>query len=73
MLSGVALIFTFITIKPSDAIRLLCPWDFPGKNTGVGCRFLLQYWDHTASVCDALILMRAILVSLICRHHDPDI
>ena len=21
---------------------LLCPWDFPGKNTGVGCRFLLQ-------------------------------
>ena len=22
--------------------RLLCPWDFPGKNTGVGCRFLLQ-------------------------------
>ena len=23
--------------------RLLCPWDFPGKNTGVGCHFLL-YW-----------------------------
>ena len=22
--------------------RLLCPWDFPGKNTGVGCHFLLQ-------------------------------
>ena len=21
--------------------RLLCPWDFPGKNTGVGCHFLL--------------------------------
>ena len=20
--------------------RLLCPWDFPGKNTGVGCHFL---------------------------------
>ena len=19
-----------------------CPWDFPGKNTGVGCSFLLQ-------------------------------
>ena len=26
-------------MKPA---RLLCPWDFPGKNTGVGCRFLLQ-------------------------------
>ena len=22
--------------------RLLCPWDSPGKNTGVGFRFLLQ-------------------------------
>ena len=22
--------------------RLLCPWNFPGKNTGVGCLFLLQ-------------------------------
>jgi len=21
---------------------LLCPWDFPDKNTGVGCHFLLQ-------------------------------
>ena len=26
-------------LKPS---RLLCPWDFPGKNTGVGGLFLLQ-------------------------------
>ena len=22
--------------------RLLCPWNFPGRNTGVGCYFLLQ-------------------------------
>ena len=22
--------------------RLSCPWDSPGKNTGVGCHFLLQ-------------------------------
>ena len=22
--------------------RLLCPWDSPGKNIGVGCYFLLQ-------------------------------
>ena len=22
--------------------RLLCPWDFPGKNTGMDCHFLLQ-------------------------------
>ena len=24
------------------ATRLLYPWDFPGKNTGVGCHSLLQ-------------------------------
>ena len=24
------------------ATRLLCPWDSPGKNTRVGCHFLLQ-------------------------------
>ena len=29
---------TFWTV----AARLLCPWDFPGKNTGAGCCFLLQ-------------------------------
>ena len=22
--------------------RLLCPWNFPGNNPGVGCHFLLQ-------------------------------
>ena len=22
--------------------RILCPWDFPGRNAGVGCYFLLQ-------------------------------
>ena len=22
--------------------RLLCPWDFPGQDTGFGCHFLLQ-------------------------------
>ena len=25
-----------------DPSRTLCPWNFPGKNTGVGCYFLLQ-------------------------------
>ena len=23
-------------------IRVFCPWDFPGKDPGVGCYFLLQ-------------------------------
>ena len=25
-----------------QSTRLLCPWNFPGKNTGVGCHLLLQ-------------------------------
>ena len=27
--------------------RLLCPWDFPGKNIGMDCHFLFQ-WIYTA-------------------------
>ena len=30
------------TPETPEPTRLLCPWDFPGKNTGVGCHFLLQ-------------------------------
>ena len=26
---------------------LLCLWDFPGRNTGVGCHFLLHARTHT--------------------------
>ena len=34
-------------VRPSwphrlQPIRLLCPWDFPGKSTGVGCHRLLR-------------------------------
>ena len=30
------------SLRPSGLwpARLLCPWNFPGKNTGVGCHFL---------------------------------
>ena len=38
LLSGVQLVATQWTV----AISLLCPWDSPCKNTGVGCHALLQ-------------------------------
>ena len=38
-LSCVRLFATPWTVLPA---RLLCPWDFPGKSTGVACHFLLQ-------------------------------
>ena len=28
--------------KRQQPTRLPCPWDSPGKNTGVGCHFLFQ-------------------------------
>ena len=31
-------------LKPT---RLLCPWNSPSNNTGVGCHFLLQGHTHT--------------------------
>ena len=33
-----------LTLQPPQlqSARLLCPWDFPVKNTGMGCHFLLQ-------------------------------
>ena len=33
-------------LQPS---RLLHPWDFPGKSTGVGCHCLLRYWSGVTS------------------------
>ena len=31
-----------ISLEKKISGKLLCPWDFPGKNAGVGCPFLLQ-------------------------------
>ena len=38
-----------LTLRPHGLwpARLLCSWNFPGKNTGVGCRFLLQWIFQT--------------------------
>ena len=39
ILSHVQVFYDPVDCKP---IRLLCPWDFPGKNAGVGCHLLLR-------------------------------
>ena len=35
---------SYLTLQPHrlQPVLLLCPWDFTGKNTGMGCLFLLQ-------------------------------
>ena len=41
------------SLRPQELqpIRLLCPWDFPGKNTGMDCHFLLQGIFPTQDSC----------------------
>ena len=39
--------------------RLLCPWNSPGKNTGVGCHFLLQ----------GVFLIQELNLDLLCLLH----
>ena len=37
--------------------RLPCPWDFPGKNNGVGCHFLIQgiFSNHGLNVFPTMV------------------
>ena len=47
-LQGFLLLFSHWVVSSSlwchglRSINLLCPWNFPGKNIGAGCHFLLQ-------------------------------
>ena len=41
-----------------EPARLLCPWDFPGKNTEVDCHFLLQGIFPTQGSNPCLLLGR---------------
>ena len=43
---------------------LLCPWDFPGKNTGVGCHALLQGVFPTQGLNPGLLHCRQSLYGL---------
>ena len=42
-----------LTLVTPDCSLLLRPWDSPGKNTGVGCHFLLQgiFLTHGSNPC----------------------
>ena len=57
------------TLQPA---RLLCPWNSPGKNTGVGCHFLLQGIFPTQGLNTGLPHCRPILYYLChqgrCKH-----
>ena len=54
-----SLALPFVALVVSDFVRphgrqptrLPCPWDSPGKNTGVGCHFLLQSDIYLDKMC----------------------
>ena len=48
--------------------RLLCPWDFPGKDTGVGCHFLLQGIFPTQGSNLGILHLRQILLGIESSH-----
>ena len=47
-----------------EPTRLLCPWDSPGKNTGVGCHLLLQVIFPTQGSSPGLTHYRQIVYHL---------
>ena len=47
-----------------DSPRLLCPWNSPGKNTGVGCHALLQGIFLTQGLNPGFLHCRQILYHL---------
>ena len=57
------LLYYFTTLW-TVACRLLCPWDFPGKNTGVDCHFLLQGIFMTQGSNASLLHCRQLLYQL---------
>ena len=55
---------TLVTPWTQAPARLLCPWDSPGKNTGVGYHFLLQGMFLTHGSKPGLLHCRQILYQL---------
>ena len=53
--NGLSRVFSNTTVQKQpyglQPDRLLCPWDLPGKNTGVGCHALLQHLTYILFIC----------------------
>ena len=49
--------------------RLLCPWDFPGKSTGVGCQCLLWIMhDYSLMILGSITILYIPVVSFSSIH-----
>ena len=61
----------YLVTKLCLSTRLLCPWDFPGKNTEASCHFLLQgsYTTQGSNPC-FLCLLNWMTSSLLLSHQE---
>ena len=60
----VSLLCPTLRLHRLQPTRLLCPWDSPGKNTGVDCHSLLQRTFLTQGLNPGLLHCRLILYCL---------
>ena len=53
--------------------RVLCPWNFPDKNTGMGCHFLLQWIfpTHGSKLSLLCLLHWQVNSLLLCHQRSP--
>ena len=68
--------FLFESVKVPNSLQphahfLLCPWNSPGNNTGVGCHFLLQGSSQPGDLNPGLLHCRQILHSLSYQGSPP--
>uniref|UniRef100_A0AAA9S5I1 Actin-related protein 10 n=1 Tax=Bos taurus TaxID=9913 RepID=A0AAA9S5I1_BOVIN len=54
------------------SIRFLCPWDSPGKNTGVGCHSLLQELFRTQGLNWGLLHCRDSVVEILFEQDNEE-
>ena len=76
MFSSVVLVsLSCPTLRPHGLwpARLLCPWDSPGKNAGVGCRSLLQGIFPTQELNPGLLHCRQIFFYRLSYRDDPKV
>ena len=57
MLSLFSRVQLFVTLW-TESTGLLCPWDSPGKNTGLGCHFLQEIFPTHGSNPGLLCLLQ---------------
>ena len=59
-----SVVSSFLQLSGLESTRLLCPWNFPGKNTGVGSHSLLQGIFPAQGLNPRLLNYRQILFCL---------